>query len=233
MISNFDTCPKCGGSGLVWGTTTDCGHVYETVSECECQLPSKLERMLRKSGIDYARYAEMSLENFSADTTETAKMRELALAFLKDQNALGIGYFGKAGTGKTHICIAICLEMTRTRLIPHRYFSYRWEIQRLKALMYDEEAYRRETERFSMAKALYIDDLFKLAQSRGKTQDQDMQIMYGIINDRYINKRLTLFSSEYTLNDIMGIDEAIGSRIYEMCFPHLCRCEGKNRRIRR
>jgi DNA replication protein DnaC len=204
------------------------------VRDCVCQFEKKIARMLKKTGFDYGRYAEMSLENFEPDTDEAARMKQHAEAFLGDRDATGLGYFGKSGTGKTHICIAVCQELARTRRVPHRYFAYRKEITAIKALMYrNPDAYISEIKNLCAVPVLYIDDLFKLARSRGEPEDRDLQIMHAIVNDRCINKRTTLFSSECSLREITEIDEATGSRIYEMCNPHLMKCEGKNRRIKK
>ncbi|MDR1246114.1 MAG: ATP-binding protein [Clostridiales Family XIII bacterium] len=232
MGLNFE-CEKCKGTGLIWGTSESNGLIYENVRDCDCMLPAKIDRMLKKSGVDYEKYAEMSLGNFLVDTDEATKMRNIATAFLETRNSVGLGFFGKSGTGKTHICIAVCQEITRQTVMPHRYFSYRGEIQKLKSVMYDKEAYERKIAELSRVKVLYVDDLYKLAKNGDKFPMQDLQIMYSIINNRYINKRATLFSSEYSLKEITDIDEATGSRIYDMCYPNICKCEGENRRLRR
>ena len=65
-------------------------------------------------------------------------------------------------------------------------------------------------------KVLYIDDLFKTERGKSPTQS-DIQITFEIINTRYNNKNtITLFSCEKLIQDLLEIDEAIGSRIYQM-----------------
>ena len=78
---------------------------------------------------------------------------------------------------------------------------------------------------------LYIDDLFKGAVSGDEIAQQDKQVMFDIINMRYVKKLPTILSSEYSLKSITNADEAIGSRIYEMCYPHLLKVQGANRRL--
>lgn len=79
---------------------------------------------------------------------------------------------------------------------------------------------------------LYIDDLFKDAFDGKRIDRQDCQIMFQIINDRYIRELKTIISSEYSLNLIFKANEAIGSRIYEMIKPYVIKIDGENRRIR-
>ena len=62
---------------------------------------------------------------------------------------------------------------------------------------------------------LYIDDLFKTEQGRNPTT-ADVNIAFEILNYRYRNPELiTIISSERTIQDIVKIDEAVGSRIFE------------------
>ena len=83
------------------------------------------------------------------------------------------------------------------------------------------------------APCLYIDDLFKGAETNGKLSQQDLQIMFDIINARYIKRRITIISSEFKFRKILDLDEAIGSRLYEMMMPHVVDVLGENRRLRK
>lgn len=227
MIYHTD-CKICGGSGYILEVIDG----YETFRECECIQSHRIERYLLHSGVRYREYAEKSLENFREDTEEARRMKLLARQFLADQKAAGFGLFGKPGTGKTHLCIAICQEMTRKRFLPHYYFSYRKEIQQLKAAYYHTETYTNLMEKWQDCKVLYIDDLLKFAKdARGNINSQELQIIYDIVNTRYINRETTIFSSEYTVSELCEIDAALGSRIYEMVNPYGMKCEGKNRRV--
>ena len=80
----------------------------------------------------------------------------------------------------------------------------------------DDVYYDRERKRYATARVLYIDDLFK-----GKITESDINIMYEIINYRYINRLPVIVSTELFLNDLIECDEAIGSRIMELCKGNL------------
>ena len=60
---------------------------------------------------------------------------------------------------------------------------------------------------------------------KGKTTESDKNIMFEIINYRYINHLPIIVSSEYDINALLNFDEAIGSRIYEMCKDYLVEIE--------
>ena len=222
-------CSICGGGGYIYKTVNG----YSFADECSCVTEKKIERYLRSSGVDYEEYLSKSISTFKVDTDEAENMKQIAEQFLEDDKATGAGYFGKSGTGKTHICIAICQELTRSKAIPHFYFAYRREIQRLKSVFFHSEDYDRLMSKWTSCKVLFIDDLFKFATDRtGTIQTQDLQIMFDIINSRYLNKAVTIFSSEFALNDIKNIDAALASRIYEMIGPYRLKCEGDNRRFK-
>lgn len=51
----------------------------------------------------------------------------------------------------------------------------------------------------------------------GKTTESDINIMFEIINHRYLNSQAIIVSSELTQDRLLEFDEAVGSRIIEMC----------------
>jgi DNA replication protein DnaC len=59
---------------------------------------------------------------------------------------------------------------------------------------------------------LFVDDLFK-----GSESDADKAIMYDIINHRYLKGQAIIISTEKTPDELIKVDEALGSRIVEMC----------------
>lgn len=67
-----------------------------------------------------------------------------------------------------------------------------------------------------------IDDLFK-----GNITGSDVNIMFEIVNFRYLNNLPLIVSSEKSINEIMEIDEAIGSRLYEMSKGYVVNINGK------
>jgi DNA replication protein DnaC len=62
----------------------------------------------------------------------------------------------------------------------------------------------------------------------------DVNLAFEILNYRYVNRRLvTILSSEKTIEEILDIDEAVGSRIFERCKGHYVKFVGKeNWRLR-
>jgi DNA replication protein DnaC len=193
--------------------------------------------MLRHSGVEYSKYAAMSFDTWRADTDEARHMRDVAQAFLADADAQGFGCFGNAGSGKTHICIAVCQAWTHKTGKLHLYMPWVDESRTLRALRYRADEYAERIRRFEEAPLLYIDDLFKGSGRRDpKTgavmmDDWSLSMAFEVVNARYISKRPTVFSSEYRLNELVKADEAVAGRIYHMCMPHIVRCDGADRRL--
>ena len=51
---------------------------------------------------------------------------------------------------------------------------------------------------------------------KGGHTDADIRLAFEILNSRYNDSQLrTIISSELTLFEILGLDEAVGGRIYE------------------
>lgn len=231
-------CDECRCSG--WIAVTEENGATAMAHCPKCWERRQVARRLRNSGISPKDYERYVLDSFDERRSESArKMKAMAKAWLKNHTPGGIGFglFGRSGIGKTHICIAVCQELTRQFSEPHFYFSYRAEIPNLvKAARSFTEDYNAAMDRWKTCHNLYIDDLFKLGGKveNGRLLDVDreeLRIFYDIINARYLNHMTTIISSEYRLNDITAVDEAIGSRIWEMIKPYGIFVEGKNQRM--
>ena len=219
-------CPRCDGSGVLKSWKDGKSHI----EPCPiCAAKEAHEARLKLSGISKEDYEKYTLDTFKADTEEARRMKAAAEYYLANaKKEQSIGYFGKPGTGKTHICIALCQASNR----PHYYWQYRAEIQRIKNAAYRlPKEYDELIKKAGTASFLYIDDLFKGAVINGGLSKQDEQIMFDIINRRYMNHLPTIFSSELPLKRIMALDEGIGSRIGEMVGMYAITCTGVNRRV--
>ena len=220
------SCQKCDGSGYIKSWKDGIGHI-EICPVCAARHAQ--EARLKNSGISPLDYKRFTLESFAADTQEARRMKAAAEYYLANaKKTQSIGYFGKPGTGKTHICIALCQASNR----PHYYWQYRAEIQKIKNAAYRmPQEYDELLSGAATAGILYIDDLFKGAVTGGGLSSQDEQIMFDIINRRYMNELPTIFSSELSLSKIIALDEGIGSRIAEMVGMYAIACTGANRRM--
>ncbi len=231
-------CNRCGNTGWIYQVSDD---GYESVTACpDCYERRQVVRRLKQSGISPQDYARFTLDTFDAyKTPDSAKMKTLAVRYLKEHvtDGPGFGIFGSSGMGKTHLCIAVCQELTRRYHEPHYYFSYRAEMPKLvKSAKSFQDDYEASMHKWKTCPNLYIDDLFKSSGrvENGKLVDIDrdeLKVVFDLINARYLNHLTTIFSSEYSVGNLARIDEALGSRIYEMVNPYALRVEGQNQRL--
>lgn len=202
-------CPICGNRGQILRTDEN-GVLW--VSECRCMAKRRTLKNIRNSGLlDLCeRYS------FSTYTTPTAMQQTIKRGALKYCQDIANGdspwYYicGKPGSGKTHICVAICNE-----LMSHgkelRYMLWRDDSVRLKSTVSDSEAYAKYINPLKNADVLYIDDFFK-----GTVSDADINLAFELLNTRYNDqKKITIISSEWSAGAILNRDEGIGRRIIE------------------
>jgi DNA replication protein DnaC len=134
---------------------------------------------------------------------------------------------GSVGSGKTHLCTAICgALLDQGKFV--RYMLWRDESVKLKAIVNDGE-YEAEIKPLKNCQVLYIDDLFK-----GGATAADIKLAFEILNSRYNRRLTTIISCEKTPEELLAIDEALGSRIYERSKGNCVVIHGsKNWRLRK
>ena len=220
-LDNVD-CPICHNTGCIVTKAPD-GTLK--ASECACMAKRVSIRRLERSGLKDAvnRY---TFKNYVADTIERKKVLDAAEDFCRNDK----GWFfisGKSGSGKTHICTAICSRMMEQNKNV-RYMLWRDETVLLKALTTDGEEYQRQIRPFKSVPVLYIDDFLK-----GGHTDADIRLAFEILNSRYNDSQLrTIISSELTLFEILGLDEAVGGRIYERSRGYVLEAPRENWRLK-
>lgn len=196
--------------------------------ECECKSLREAERILELSGIS-EEFKTKTFANFNYKTNnDVAKAFTTALSYSKnfENNKLNrrnsILFMGQPGSGKTHLSIAIANQLIENH-ISVIYMQYRDVITTLKqTICNNPEVYQNQISKYKDAKVLLIDDLFK-----GNITKSDINIMFEIINHRYLKKLSTITSTEKTFDELLDIDEAVGSRFIEMSKNYLVQLVGK------
>lgn len=197
---------------------------------CKCQEAKRYKEILEKCGISDA-FLKRNFDNFNPKNKEQTKAKETALEYANNFNEIrkgtnnSISFLKKVGAGKTHLSIAIANKLMEQG-IGVIYMPYREVITHIKQNMVDEEYYQREINKYKTAPVLLIDDLFK-----GRVNDSDINIMYEIINHRYLKGSPMIISCEYGVDKLLDFDEAIGSRIVEMSKGRVIEFEALNYRL--
>lgn len=173
--------------------------------------------------------------NFEVWNKASERLKDTAAAYctnfdeIKDKRRNSILLCGQVGSGKTHVSVAIALYFLKQR-IKVVYMPYRDVITKIKQNMIDQEYYGKMISKYKLCEVLLIDDLFK-----GKINESDLNIMFEIINYRYLNFLPIIVSSEFSINRLLAFDEGVGSRIYEMSKDYVVEIEkdiGNNYRLK-
>ena len=221
-------CPLCLNRGYFW-RVDDEGTTW--TEDCSCMAKRRSLRLIKASGLGelLSRY---TLANWQAAEPWQAKIAKMITDFAAEPNGW-VYISGRPGTGKTHLCTALCGELM-DRGLAVRYLLWRDFSVRAKSLVGEAEEYRALLEPLKSVRVLYIDDLFKAGRGSPPTQ-ADINLAFELINARYNDARLiTIISSETSLKKLTEeIDEALGSRIYERSKGHCVDLAGRaNWRLR-
>lgn len=211
-------CGKCRNKGYIMELQElPDGRMTQMVKDCKCMDIRRTLHRMAQSGLKnvitsctFAKYED------TQDWQKTLKAK--AMAYVKEPK----GWFamcGQPGIGKSHLCTAICRKL----LLEGRkvtYMAWRGDIEKLKDYDSDSEQRTKLLERFKRSEVLYIDDLFKTGCRpdgvKQRPTSADIGKAFEIINYRYNNPELlTIVSSEWTMDELLDIDEATGSRIFE------------------
>ena len=228
-LTGYD-CPECMNRGDFEVVNYTEGYGYsKAIVFCNCREIRRELGKAERSGLG-SLYERCTFETYNATEPWQKRILEKAKAFV-NSGASGFYIGGQVGAGKTHICTAIVGELLRTRKLAPVYMLWRDEVKNIKNSQMEREYHEKLINRFRSAQVLYIDDLFK-----GGIADTDTKALFDIINHRWINNMLTVISSEYNIKEIIAMDEAVGSRIYEMCkgayTTYITPAKGKNYRMR-
>lgn len=191
----------------------------------------KVKRLWNNSGINTDNI-DKSFSNFDEWSSKSKEIKSKAIEYYKSFNTLkadrrnSILLCGNPGSGKTHIALALANNFLKKN-IRVVYMPYRDIVTKLKQNMIDEEYYKKTLNKYQTCEVLLLDDLYK-----GKVNETDVNIMFELINYRYLNYLPLIVSTEFTVEKLLSFDEAIGSRIYEMSKNFLVEIEGSEHNYR-
>ena len=207
-------CSECLNRGYI-AFVGDDGLLH--TRNCQCMAKRRSLKRIQRSGL-----SEL-LQRYTLDAWEAKEQWQWNLIDMIRRYAYNpCGWFylgGRPGTGKTHLCTALC-ALLMDKGLEVRYLLWRDFSSRAKAVVNDEKTYRHLVEPMKTVPVLYIDDLFKTGKGQAPTTG-DVNLAFEILNYRYNNgKSLTIISSELTIENLLDVDEAVGSRVYERARKH-------------
>lgn len=213
-------CPHCFGTGMevVAG---------EGARRCRCQSPDRRERLFQAARIP-ARYQHCTLQGYDAGDSDSKWVAKIeADRVINDYLVIdgrGLLLVGPVGVGKTHLAVALLRELIERYQVRGLFFQFGALLRRIQDSYnpVSQSSELKVLEPVFEADVLVLDEL-----GASKPTDWVRDTMMQIINARYNDKRLTIFTTNYSdkrknekdptelLEDRIGV--ALRSRLYEMC----------------
>jgi DNA replication protein DnaC len=214
-------CPLCDDTG--WKPVDVNG--VRKVTRCDCWRDRLGQVRLARANVP-RRYQHCTLENLRAYNDSLAEAVEKAARFIEAYPVVdrGLLLLGHAGVGKTHIAVAVLRAVIRTTGVAGVFYDTR---ELLKTIRSSYDPVTRVSE--SRILAPVMESPFVVLDDLGAERPTDWveEMMNLIVNTRYNERRITLFTSNYA--DIPDIENPnsllcrIGfrmrSRLQEMCTP--------------
>lgn len=225
MHSTIGVCDKCKGTGYYLYTDE---RGYDFAKECECGILrlEKQARMLNFANIPKT-FEGYELKNFRTDVYKEAKSKvnidnvvkaiKYWLNNLEQMIERGKGLYifsNTKGSGKTRIAVSLANELMHKHNLLVKFTTSMQIINEIKA-SWDGDTQTTESKLLNqlvMADILIIDD-FGVEEVKGWIAER----FYHIINGRYIEKKVTIFTSNSTIEGL-EYDDRITNRIKEMCY---------------
>jgi DNA replication protein DnaC len=233
-LSDGYVCEKCNNKGIILVAKEYDGLWQDVQRDCECMRIRRNIRNLKKSGLANV-VEDFKLEKFKVDKPFQELMLNTATNYLDNGDGKWLAFLGASGSGKTMLCSAVAVELLK-RGKELKYMLWKDDSRKIKNNNFDGDGSL--IDYYKSVEVLYIDDLFKTGKTNGEFQKPtagDINLAFEIINNRVAQKKVTIISSENTIDELFEIDEAVAGRIKQMCGEYclnISKGEGKNYRKR-
>jgi DNA replication protein DnaC len=217
QVTNSNECPVCNGSG--WEPADESGKVRR----CRCLEVARVDRLLAEARIP-KRYEHCDLDSYLPNHESQKKAKIYVQRFLEKYPQIDVGllFLGTCGVGKTHLAVALLKQVIKDKGDGGIFYDFRDLLREIQA-SWNSISQTSELEVLRPvleAKILVLDEL-----GANKPTEWVRDTIAHIINCRYNDKKLTIFTSNYldtptkqgeeALKDRIGV--RLRSRLFEMC----------------
>jgi DNA replication protein DnaC len=217
QMQTSEICPICNGSG--WAPAEEAG----MVRRCRCLEAMRVERLLADARIP-KRYEHCDLDSYLPIHESQKKAKVYIQHFLEKYPLIDVGLLilGTCGVGKTHLAVALLRQVIIEKGDAGLFYDFRDLLRDIQG-SWNSVSQASEMDVLKPvleARVLILDEL-----GANKPTEWVRDTIAHIINCRYNDKRLTIFTSNYlddpgkpgeeTLADRIGV--RLRSRLYEMC----------------
>jgi DNA replication protein DnaC len=205
-------CPKCLGAGVI----VEDEDGVPRARACDCQRAGATRRLVNALGIP-PRYRECSLDNFNIvpgfTDVSVIRAKRIAQSFVDNYPAVDAGllFMGAPGLGKTHLAAGIVRALVEQKGVNCRWCDFSDLLAEVKkryaGSTFDEYAI---LEPLVAAEILLVDDLGSM-----KIRDWTLDLLSYVINQRYVNRRILIATTNYLdepPNETKEIYGKIGAR---------------------
>ena len=223
------SCESCRGTGFALVVSPD---GIARAHRCSCLASDRSGRLISESRIP-RRYLSCSFENYADHNPSLSLAKAHVSRFVEEYpiHDFGLLLLGPCGVGKTHLAAAALGALIRDKGVHGLFYDFRDLLKEIQA-SYNPVSGTTEMgilQPIFAAEVLVLDDL-----GATKMTDWVRDTLSHIINNRYNERRVTLFTSnmeDETTAKAAPVDErirekpnlrsqigdALRSRLYEMC----------------